>query len=229
MPPRAIITGSNRGIGRAIAEALRDRGYELASINKTIDGAPWLGEIQCDLRDSDATRDAVQIAIGRLGGVDLCIANAAVRRLTGCAQMSDEDWSDSIAVNLTSVFILAREAIPALRSSRGHLIVIGSQAARQAFEGGAAYCATKAALKALCEVLILEEQPAGLRVTLVSPWATRNRPKNLDDHKMDPASVAAVVVSLADAPSDVLIGELELRPMNPLRSEVSGIDRLTIL
>lgn len=229
MPRRAVITGSNRGIGRAIAEALRDRGYELASINKTIDGAPWLGEIRCDLRDRDATRGAVRLAIERLGGVDLCIANAAVRRLTGCARMSDEDWSDSIAVNLTSIFILAREVIPALRSSGGHLIVIGSQAARQAFEGGAAYCATKAALKALCEVLILEEQPAGVRVTLVSPGATRNRPKNLDDHKMDPASVAAAVVSVADAPSDVLIGELELRPMNPLRSEITGIDRLTML
>jgi NADP-dependent 3-hydroxy acid dehydrogenase YdfG len=46
---------------------------------------------------------------------------------------------------------------------------------------------------------------------------------------MDPASVAAAVVSVADAPSDVLIGELELRPMNPLRSEITGIDRLTML
>jgi len=223
---RLLITGSNRGTGRAIAEAFHEQGYEIASLNRTLDGEPWLGEIRCDLRDADAVRAGVQQALANLGGIDVCVASAAVRRLATVSELGDGDWAESLAVNLTSVFVLAREALPSLRKTQGRLIVIGSHAGTRHFEGGAAYCSTKAALRALCEVLVMEELANGVTTTLITPGAIRNRPKTLDEHKMQPPSVASVVLGVVDAPPDVLIGELELRPTNPVPSPVVGIDRL---
>jgi 3-oxoacyl-[acyl-carrier protein] reductase len=223
---RLIITGSNRGTGRAIAEAFHEEGYEVASLNRTLDGAGWLGEIQCDLRDAGAVRAGVRQALETLGGVDVCVASAAVRRLTPVSELSDDDWADSLAVNLTSVFVLARETLPPLRKTGGRLVVIGSEAGTRPFEGGAAYCSTKAALKAFCDVLVMEELAHGVTTTLITPGSIRNRPKTLDEHKMDPASVASVVLGVVDTPRDVLVGEIELRPTNPVPSPLVGIDRL---
>lgn len=226
MARRLLITGSNRGTGRAIAEAFHDEGYEVASLNRTLDGAGWLGEIQCDLRDVGAVRAGVRQALENLGGVDVCVASAAVRRLTPVSELSDDDWADSLAVNLTSVFVLAREALPPLRKTGGRLVVIGSEAGARPFEGGAAYCSTKAALKAFCDVLVMEELAHGVTTTLITPGAIRNRPKTLDEHKMDPSSVASVVLGVVETPRDVLVGEIELRPTNPVPSPLVGIDRL---
>ncbi|MCK9495590.1 MAG: SDR family NAD(P)-dependent oxidoreductase [Dehalococcoidia bacterium] len=224
---RVLITGSNRGLGRAIAEAFLGRGDRVASLNRTLDGDVRLGEVACDLAAPEGVPAAVREATTRLGALDVCVLNAAVRRLAPVEGMSDEDWDASVATNLTSAFRVAREAIPALVASGGQFVVIGSHATRHPFESGAAYCSTKAAVEAFARVLALELRPQGIRVTLISPGAIRNRPMGeADAHKIEPASLAQLIVQCVEAPADLIVGELDVRPAQPVASPLTGIARL---
>ena len=110
------------------------------------------------------------------------------------------------------MFSLARLAIPHLRRGAGHLIIVSSQAGTHFFEGGAAYCATKAALRALAEVILLETRGSGMRTTLVSAGAISNRPKPDDGWKIIPGDAAEAIVGLVGGPSSAFVGEIELRP-----------------
>ena len=156
MSGRLLVTGSNRGTGLAIATLFGERGFRIASLNRTRLGKPWLGEIVCDLSRGAEIGPACDAALAHLGGVDVCILNAAVRQIHRIEDMTDADWDESVATNLSAVFKIMRRMLPALKASRGHLVILGSQAGEHFFEGGAAYCATKAALVALAEVAVLE-------------------------------------------------------------------------
>lgn len=224
---RVLVVGSNRGLGRGIATAFHQAGFEVVSLNRTLTGEPWLGEVECDVAEPRSIRDALGRLRERDLVLDVCVLNAAVRRLAPVARMSDQDWNDSVAVNLTAPFLLSRGLLPLTRRPGGLLIVIGSHAGTHYFEGGAAYCATKAALKALVEVLLLEERPAGVRAMLVSPGAIANRAEDTSPWKMAPESVGRALTQLClDLPEDVAVGEIELRPAVLDGSSVVGIERL---
>lgn len=218
-----LISGTNRGTGRGIAEAFLAAGYHVISLNKTLAGRPELGEISCDVRDVDAVRRAVD-------GIELplstCVVNAAVRRLEPVVEMSQESWRVSIETNLTATMTMIQVALPRLAETGGDLVVMGSHAAAHPFEGGAAYCASKAGVHALADVARLEARPLGVRVTCVSAGAIRNRDDDNCTAKMTPRSVGAVVVAVVELPRDVLVGEVEIRPAEPRRTRVTGIERL---
>ncbi|GAA3349395.1 hypothetical protein GCM10020358_71370 [Amorphoplanes nipponensis] len=225
--PVALVTGANRGTGLAIAAELHRRGYRVGALHRTLTGTSWLHEFPCDLTAPDSIDQAVAAALDRFGRLDACVANAAVRRLAPVSRLEPADWDESVAVNLTAVFRLVRATLPAIRASGGSYVVIGSHAGTHYFEGGAAYSATKAALKALVETLLLEERPNGVRSTLLNPGAIANRYGQGTPLKMATESVAHWVGALIqDQPADVAVGEIELRPArlaDPLRA---GIARL---
>lgn len=229
MPKTLLVTGSNRGTGRAIAQTFCTEGYRVASLNKTLAHEDWLGEIQCDVMNPDELASGYAEALHYLSKIDVCVLNAAIRRFAYIEQMGDKDWDDSLATNLSSIFRLVRMAIPALRESQGALIIMGSHAGTHFFEGGAAYCATKAALKALTEVVILETRTQGIRTTLVSPGAICNRPKEDDADKIRPETIGRIVYDVARLSADALVGELEIRPSRSRAPLVSGIERLQYL
>lgn len=223
----ALVTGANRGTGLAIAEELDRRGYRVLALNRSLRKESWLREFEVDLADSDAVRQAVAEAVAHAGRLDVCVANAAFRHLAPVGQMAGADWDRAVAVNLTSVFVLVQAALPALRRSRGSCVVMGSHAGTRYFEGGAAYSATKAALKALVETLLLEERRYGVRTTLVSPGAIANQDGDADPLKMTPAAVARCVADvLQAADTGVVVGEVELRPGLLPPPNVYGIERL---
>ncbi|MDQ5821774.1 MAG: SDR family NAD(P)-dependent oxidoreductase [Actinomycetota bacterium] len=227
MLSRAIVTGTNRGTGHAIASSLADGGFRVASLNRTCTGEPWLGEIRCDLHDSAAVDAAAQSALEELGGVDVVVANAAVRRYAPVTEMTDADWDDSLEVNLSSVFRLVRRVLPALRESHGDLVLVSSQAAREPFEGGAAYCASKAALTAFAEVVRMETREDGVRTIVLTPGAIRNRPKGDGDaRKIEPESIARLLLDLLRQPSDVLVANVDIRPARQTAGPARGIERL---
>jgi NAD(P)-dependent dehydrogenase (short-subunit alcohol dehydrogenase family) len=226
---RLLITGSNRGLGRAIARYFRRRAYRIASLNRTLSGEGWLGEVRCDLDCKDDIATAVPPALDRLGGrVDVCVMNAAVRHLGPMTEMADECWEESLRVNLSSLFYLSRAVLPHLEASHGALVIIGSQAAAHAFEGGAAYCSTKAAAEALGEVMALET--AGrVRTTVVTPWAVRNHDGDTSPHKIEPASIARLVFDVVHLPGDAVVSQVEVRPGRPAISPLRGMSRLQVL
>jgi 3-oxoacyl-[acyl-carrier protein] reductase len=225
----AIVTGANRGTGRAIADALTVRGYRVCELNRTLAGGggadadEWL----CDLADPAQLTMAVGEVLNLYGRVDVCVANAVDRVFEPIAELSTEDWDRLVAINLSSVFRLVKAVLPALRDSGGTFVAMGSHAASRFFEGGAVYSATKAALKPLVETLLLEERRNGVRACLVSPGAIANLDGDDSPHKMSVTSVGECVATIAhDWPRDLVVGEIEIRPSCLPAPPVTGLDRL---
>ncbi len=224
--PVALLTGTNRGSGRAIASALHARGYRLHSLNRTLAGLPWLGERRCDLADPDALAHAVADVLAATGRIDAVVANAVDRALEPIRELTREDWDRLVATNLTSVFTLVKATLPALRRSHGVFVAMGSNAGHQYFEGGAAYSATKAAVRALVETLLLEERASGVRACLVTAGAIANLDGDTSPHKLDTTPVGECVATIVDARRDLVVGEIDIRPTCPAVPAVTGIDRL---
>lgn len=226
-PQIALVTGTNRGTGRAIAAAMHEAGWKIISLNRTLTGEPWLGEIGCDLADPGELEAGIAEVSRRVDRLHACVLNAAIRRLSPVANLPVEDMTSSVLVNLIAPFRLTQATLPFLRSTGGVYIFMGSHAGTRFFEGGAAYCSTKAALKALVEVLLLEERPTGVRAMLVSPGAIANRTGDDSALKMSAQSVGRFVAKLiTDAPRDIAVGEVEIRPAQLGSPAVAGIDRL---
>jgi NADP-dependent 3-hydroxy acid dehydrogenase YdfG len=131
-----------------------------------------------------------------------------------------------VAVNLTANLRVIQAALPALRAAGGHIVLMGSHAGDRPFEGGMAYCATKAALKSMAEVLLMEERPHGVRTTLLNPGAIRNFDDDFSELKMSTESVASVVSWVVSAPADTVLGEVELRPARLGTPPAVGFERL---
>ncbi|GGM54068.1 short-chain dehydrogenase [Longimycelium tulufanense] len=225
-PRTALVTGGNRGTGRAIVERLEVAGTQVWQLNRTPCGAGER-ELICDLSDVDAVDRLVRRVVDASGGrLDLLVANAADRYFARVSDLDAHRWSQALTVNLSSILVAVRAALPALRAAHGTVVLMGSHAGTRFFEEGVSYCAAKAAMKAVCEVLLLEERPHGVRTCLVSPGAIANLDGDTSKFKMAPASVAEFLAWLASAPADVAVGEIEMRPAVLPPPVVTGLDRL---
>ena len=181
-----LITGGTRGIGYALAEALLRAGDTVAVTGTTEDGAvkaerqlAALGTVTaivCDVRDPGAAELAVRTAVAKFGGLDVLVNNAGVGVGVPIAEMPHDEWNRIIGTNVTGVFNCCKAAIPHLRQRGGGWIVnISSLASKNPFAGGAAYCASKAAVNAFSEALMQELREDNIRVTYVLPGIGRDR------------------------------------------------------
>jgi NAD(P)-dependent dehydrogenase (short-subunit alcohol dehydrogenase family) len=178
---RVLITGAGRGIGRAIAlrlgadgMAVVCSGRDLEELQRTaamIASAGGAAEVVAlDLRDADA----VARIPARLGALDALVANSGVAGPSGPIwEISPADWEETLRVNLTGGFLIARAVLPQmLERGRGSVVFIGSTTAGRPLPGRAAYAASKSALTGLVRSLALDAGPSGVRVNLVSPGPT---------------------------------------------------------
>jgi NAD(P)-dependent dehydrogenase (short-subunit alcohol dehydrogenase family) len=133
--------------------------------------------------------------------------------------MTIADWDRTIGTNLNGVFYCCRAAIPELRRRGGGWIVsISSLASKNAFAGGAAYCATKAGLNAFSEALMQEVRYDNIRVSCIMPGSVATGFGGRDvgaDWKLAPEDVAEVVIDLLEHPARSLPSRVELRPSRP--------------
>jgi 3-oxoacyl-[acyl-carrier protein] reductase len=231
----AIVTGWSRGIGFAIAAALVARGSRVAitgrsqahldtAAKRLKDVARGAGEVMTIPGDVGRARDAgeaIEAAVRRFGAIDILINNAGIGTFNNVADMSVEEWDTLIQTNLSGVFYCSRAAIPHLkRRGGGWIINISSLAGNNAFPGGAAYCASKAALNAFSESLMQEVRYDNIRVNYIMPgsvatgFAGRGESGEAD-WKISPDDVADLVVHLVTFPSRSLPSRIELRPSRP--------------
>ncbi|MBM1219865.1 SDR family oxidoreductase [Ponticoccus sp. SC2-23] len=166
----ALVTGASRGIGAAIATALRDAGAEVIGIGTSISKAPPEGiePIDCDLSD----RAAIEALLARLDGreIDILVNNAGIIRRAPIAEHTTEDWDAVMAVNLDAPFLLTR-ALGAKMLERGHGKVI-NVASVLSFEGGVTvpgYAASKAAIANLTRSFANEWASRGVNVNAIAP------------------------------------------------------------
>jgi NAD(P)-dependent dehydrogenase (short-subunit alcohol dehydrogenase family) len=161
----AVITGAASGIGAAcarllIAEGWSVVGWDLAS--GPTDGVQWRS---VDVSDAEAVRAAA----GDVSMAHLLVNSAGISDRAPAADMRPEQWARVLDVNLSGTFYACQALYPALRRGGGTIINIASVAGHRAFAGRANYCAAKAGVVALTEVLGLEWAPDGVRVLAISP------------------------------------------------------------
>ncbi|MQS11296.1 SDR family oxidoreductase [Streptomyces kaniharaensis] len=224
-PPLALVTGSNRGTGRAVRSRLIADGYTVRCLNRS-PCADHDDPVTVDFGDPAAVARAAEQVLADAPRLDLLVVNAVTRGFGAVADVTAQDWDEAVAVNLTAPVRLVQAALPLLRRAQGHIVLMGSHAGSRPFEGGVAYCATKAALKQVAEVLLMEERRHGVRTTLLSPGAIRNFDDDHSAYKMSVESVAEVVSWAASTPRDTVLGEIELRPGRLDTPPVVGLDRL---
>ncbi len=172
---RALVTGSSRGIGAAIARALAEGGWRvtinyLNSREKAEALAAELGSeaIRCDVADSAQ----VNAMFERTGGVDLLVSNAGIAWSGLLSDMTDEEWRRIVDVNLGGAFNCCRAAIPHMvREKAGAIVCVSSILGVYGGSCETAYSATKGALISFVKGLAKELGPSGIRVNAVAPGA----------------------------------------------------------
>ena len=231
----AFVTGGSRGIGLATARALLERGARVA-ITATSDstleagtaalrdvaGAAAVLPLRADVRHPDEVEQAVETTVAHFGGLDALVNNAGVGAFSRVAEMTVEQWQRVVDTNLSGVFYTSHAALPHLRARGGGWIInVSSLAGANPFPGGAAYCASKAALNAFSEALMQEVRQDGIRVSYVMPGSVRTdfmgAAGQHDEWKLDPQDVAQVVVDLMAHPQRSLPSRVEIRPSQPPR------------
>ncbi|HSM16585.1 MAG TPA: SDR family oxidoreductase [Gemmatimonadales bacterium] len=171
MRPTALVTGAGRGIGAAVVRALAQDAW-VAALDKAFPepGGPAARELTVDVTDPTAVAGAIEQIEGERGELDWVVCAAGVIRDRVSWKMSDEDWAQVIAVNLTGTFNTARAAAPLLRRSpRGRLVFISSINGIRGRFGQANYAASKAGLIGLARSLALELARDGATVNVIAP------------------------------------------------------------
>ncbi len=184
----ALVTGGARRIGRTIALELARAGADLtitfreseSEAKQTVRQIEALGRraqaIPCDVRSETSVRAAIAAAAAFHQHIDILVNNAAVYASVPLDQISLEQWDTVFETNTRGPFLVAREALPHLRAARGRIVNIGSLGGLRAWAGHGHYCASKAALHMLTQVMAKAFAPE-VSVNCVAPgWI------DLDDH-----------------------------------------------
>lgn len=171
----AFISGASRGLGAGLAERFAQAGLRLVLCSRTppaLAASETVIAASLDVRDEKALDALVGQAEERFGAIDLWVNNAGVLEpIQPIRDVSLEDFREHIDINLTAVFVGSRSYVRHLRrfEKGGVLINVSSGAAWSPYAGWGAYCAAKAAVERLTEVVAVEEAEIGLRAHSIAP------------------------------------------------------------
>ncbi|HLU48417.1 MAG TPA: SDR family NAD(P)-dependent oxidoreductase [Planctomycetota bacterium] len=224
-----IVTGASRGIGAGIARVLgraglsvgllaRDRAA-LETIAAEIRAGGGSAELEaCDLRDPDATFDAIEQLVVRLGGVDALVNNAGLVIRKSVLDLSVDEWRDMLATNVSGVFYATRAVLPRLRAQgSGHIINVSSISGRWPLAGGSGYAASKFAVTGFSQSLFQEVRDWGIKVTTIYPGSVATERHGDDERastwKLRPEEVGEAVRDLLRTGPGNCISEVEIRPL----------------
>jgi 3-oxoacyl-[acyl-carrier protein] reductase len=226
----AIVTGSSKGIGYAIAEALAKANANVvvsarkpAEVTEAARQLEALGSgkvlgIPCDVGKLEDVRRLVAETAETLGGVDVLVNNAGFGFFAPVDEIAPEDWDRLIATNLSGVFYCCHEAIPHLRKSEDAWIInIASLAGKNPFAGGTAYNASKFGLVGFSEAMMLDVRQQGIRVSCIMPgsvetYFNNHQPSDEGAWKIQPQDIGQVVMDLLALPKNSLVSRIEMRP-----------------
>jgi NAD(P)-dependent dehydrogenase (short-subunit alcohol dehydrogenase family) len=173
-----LITGSSRGLGRAIAEAALSAGHSVVATARRPD---QLGDLSgrvttaaLDVTDYEAAQRAVAVAVETYGRLDVVVNNAGYADFAAVEDMSIDMFRAQIDTNLLGVVNVTKAALPVMREQGdGHIVQISSIGGRMANPGLSAYQAAKFAVGGFSEALAQEVAPLGIRVTVLEPGGMR--------------------------------------------------------
>ncbi len=220
-----LITGASSGIGAATARAASREGYKLvltARAKERLEPLPQeLGpenvlSVAMDVTDMAAQQATVEQALERFGRLDAVFANAGRGGPPGGFSEADhEAWRDMLLTNVYGVALTVQATLPALRKSRGHMLLTGSAAGRATIPGSM-YGATKWAVTGLGYNLREELRGSGIRVTLIEPGMV-DTPffDEPPEQALEARDIASAVLYALGQPAHVDVNEILVRPTPP--------------
>lgn len=224
--PVVVISGGGTGIGAAAARRFAAEGARVVLLGRRREPLEAVAAevgglaLTCDTSDRQQTDAALARAVAEHGRVDAVVANAGGHGLGTVAETSDEAWDVSFRTNVSTAFVLARAALPALTASRGSIVVVSSLAGLFAGPGVAGYTVGKHALLGLTRSLARDYGRSGVRVNAVCPgWVrTPMADEEMDDFARQ-AGLASREEGYAIVSKDVPLG----RPAEP--DEIAAVIR----
>lgn len=220
-----LVTGAARGLGRAVAQGFAVRGAGLFLVDRLADRlAAAAGQLReagarvetlaVDLASRDACLAAVDGAVAAFGRLDVLCNVAAIVRFNHVPDVSQQEWEQVLAINLSAPFYLSQRAIPHLLATHGSIVNVASQAAQMGTAYIVPYSASKAALVHMTRSMAMEYMRQPIRINAVAPGTMRTeigegvtRPADLDLELMqrysglrppsEPEDVAELVVFAA--------------------------------
>ena len=169
-PRSVLVTGGNRGIGRAIAEAFLAQGDRVAVTTRSGGAPDGVLDVRCDITDPAAVEAAFAAVEEAHGPVEVLVANAGITADTLLVRMTEDDWSSVIDTNLTGSFRLAKRAVSKMmRLRRGRIIFISSVVGLLGSGGQVNYAASKAGLVGMARSIAREYGSRGITANVVAP------------------------------------------------------------
>jgi NAD(P)-dependent dehydrogenase (short-subunit alcohol dehydrogenase family) len=218
----ALVAGASSGIGLATALAFADAGAHVHAAARRVDAIEDAAGDRVVAHALDVgDRDAIAQLAGEIGSLHALVVAAGVNiKRRRFEETSDEDWDRVLATNLTGAFNMMRAFLPALRETRGDVVLIGSVSGNFTDRSGASYQASKAGLHALARGAAFDEQH-GVRFTTVAPGVVdtpilENRPQPPDAEMraqmLQPEDVAAACQFAVSLPPRAYVPELTILP-----------------
>jgi NADP-dependent 3-hydroxy acid dehydrogenase YdfG len=220
--PVLLITGASTGIGAASARQAGAAGWRVVLAARSQDKLDRLAEelggperalaVQCDVKEWQDQQRMVADALSAFGRVDAAFANAGFGGPRGFLEGSVEQWREMLLTNVYGAALTIRATIPALKDSRGHLLLTSSVAGRRVLPGSL-YSVSKHAVTAMGEAARQDLNGSGVRVTLIEPGMVDtpffdNRPTNA----LQDADIARAVLFAISQPPHVDVNEILIRP-----------------
>jgi NAD(P)-dependent dehydrogenase (short-subunit alcohol dehydrogenase family) len=219
----ALITGVRKGIGRALALALLERGATVVGwgITKPDFEHARLHFFTCDVSDEHAVAQAFVSTMAVVDAIHFVINNAGFGYFNTVEKFDIQQFRRMLDVNVLGTFLVTRALVPQLKAQGGgHLVSISSIAGKVGMPQGEGYNASKFAVTGMTDCLFQELRKDGIKVTTVFPGSTATQffdeiPGVVPNDKMlDPRELADSIVHLLDTSPNYLIREIEIRPLN---------------